>query len=92
MAAVIEHAGGLRVFYVSHASSLPAEFPLAEVREFWDRPVRPEDEAWFAALPPHTGAEALRRLCGGTFSPDDMTMGSGPAASRAAARDRARML
>jgi hypothetical protein len=80
MAAAIDQASGLRVFYCSHITGLIVEFPvpLAQIKEDWDRPPRQEDEAWFAALPPHIGVEALCLLCGEVFNPhgpDDMTHG-----------------
>ena len=80
VAAAIDQAGGLRVFYCSHITGLIVEFPvsLAQIKEDWARPSRQEDQAWFAALPPHIGVEALCLLCGEMFNPHgsgDMTHG-----------------
>jgi hypothetical protein len=70
----------LRVFFCNPATGLRLEFPvpLAEVRVDWDRPTRPADVAWWAALPPHIGVEAFCLLCGETCNPhgaDDMVHG-----------------
>ena len=75
-------AGGWQpqVFYTAHATRLIVEFPwpLAEIKPDWDRPARAFDYAWWDALPPHTGVEALCLLCGeicNPAGPDDMIHG-----------------
>jgi hypothetical protein len=68
------------MFYVNHATGLVIRFPsrLDGIAENWARNERPEDAAWFGALGPHIGVEAMCLLCGQIASPhgpDDLVHG-----------------